>query len=151
MIFLHKLSYFSTRYGDSKIVHELLDQGASLGAKDQYDSMPIHDIKPELLEEHLDNCVKFDGKSNFKVENEYFKIALSFRTLIPPYARPRKESEKDVEAAGITSLVTKDLVKETEVGILITIKMMIDLIFFRLYHLWLTPRSTSIYLVILLL
>lgn len=125
LIFLHKLWFFSTRYGDSKIVHELLDQGASLGTKDQYDLMPIHDIKPELLEEHLDNCVKFDGKSNFKVENEYFKIALSFRTLIPPYARPRKENEKDIEAAGITSLVAKDLVKETEVRILLTIKMMV--------------------------
>lgn len=111
--------FCSTRYGDSKTVHELLNLGASLGAKDQYDLMPIHDIKPQLLEENLDNCIKFDAKSNFRVENEYFKITIDFRTVIPPYARPRKVCQKDVEAAGITSLITKHAVKETEVRILI--------------------------------
>ncbi|XP_066141108.1 transient receptor potential cation channel protein painless-like [Euwallacea fornicatus] len=105
--------HYVIRYGDSETAERLLNLGASLGAKNDFDVMPIQDIKPELLEKHLDSCVYFDTKS-MKNEKEDFEVKFKYRSLIPPYAK-NSETCKDVEAAGIALEFEKELVAETEV------------------------------------
>ncbi|XP_050298679.1 transient receptor potential cation channel protein painless-like [Anthonomus grandis grandis] len=109
--------HYAIRYGDKEITEELLSLGASLGAKNKYGIMPVQDIEPETLKQHLDNCVQFDLKSK-KIEKEGFQVKFNYRSIIPPYAKSSFNEQvtyKDPEAAGITASVQKSLVAETEV------------------------------------
>ncbi|XP_066254102.1 transient receptor potential cation channel protein painless [Euwallacea similis] len=105
--------HYMIRYGSSESIEELLNLGASLGAKNNFNFMPIQDIKPELLEKHLDNCVCFNMTSA-KTEKEDFEVKFNYRSLIPPYVKNCKP-DKDLEAAKIISEFEKELVAETEV------------------------------------
>jgi transient receptor potential cation channel subfamily A protein 1 len=68
------------RYADEETTQQLLKLGASLASKNDFGIMPIEDIKPELLEKHLNECIKFDSK-----EKNYddFNVTFKYNTLIP--------------------------------------------------------------------
>ncbi|KAG5893578.1 hypothetical protein JTB14_028345 [Gonioctena quinquepunctata] len=107
--------HYAIRYGDSDTVLELLDLGASLGSKNNFGVMPIQDLEPELLKQHLDSCVEFDVKG--KKDKEDFSITFNYRTLIPP---PRKLEHREVSdisdpETSLSSIVSQELVHETEV------------------------------------
>jgi transient receptor potential cation channel subfamily A protein 1 len=72
--------HYSLRYADEETTQQLLKLGASLASKNAFGIMPIEDIKPELLEKHLNECVKFDfNEMNF----DNFKVTFNYNTLIP--------------------------------------------------------------------
>ncbi|XP_023014714.2 painless [Leptinotarsa decemlineata] len=107
--------HYAVRYSDPETVMELLDLGASLGSKNEFGTMPICDIEPELLEKHLDKCVEFDPKG--KKDKEDFSVTFKYRTLIPP---PRKIEKRDVSDStdseqNLNNQFHQELVHETEV------------------------------------
>ncbi|XP_060530429.1 transient receptor potential cation channel protein painless [Cylas formicarius] len=107
--------HYAIRYADKEIIRELLDLGASLGAKNKYGVMPIQDIEPEALEKHLDNCVSFDMQ-NKKIDKEDFAVTFVYRSLIPPYVRSKSDGYvDDIEAASFNVNINRELVAETEV------------------------------------
>lgn len=79
-----------------------------MGAKNGFGAMPVQDIDPDVLEEHLDNCVEFDVNSK-KQEKEEFSVKLNYRSLIPPYATLCSEVDENGQCT------RKELVAETEV------------------------------------
>ncbi|CAH1370781.1 unnamed protein product [Tenebrio molitor] len=72
--------HYALRYADEETTQQLLKLGASLASKNDFGIMPIEDIKPELLEKHLNECIKFNSK-----EKNYddFKVTFNYNTLIP--------------------------------------------------------------------
>jgi transient receptor potential cation channel subfamily A protein 1 len=74
--------HYSLRYADEETSHKLLKLGASLASKNDFDIMPITDIKPELLEKHLDECVEFNVE-NKNYEKRDFEVTFNYRSLIP--------------------------------------------------------------------
>ncbi|EFA02836.1 painless isoform X1 [Tribolium castaneum] len=100
--------HYSLRYCDTTTTQKLLQLGASLAYKNEFGSMPIQDIKPEVLENHLDNCVTFDLKN---AEKRDFEVVFDYQTLLPPRKRKRfKYEEVDPEF-----LATNNVKPETEV------------------------------------
>ncbi|XP_063922932.1 transient receptor potential cation channel protein painless-like [Zophobas morio] len=75
--------HYSLRYADEATTEKLLKLGASLACKNNFGIMPIEDIKPELLERHLDECVKFNVK-NKNDEKRDFEVVFDYHSLIPP-------------------------------------------------------------------
>ncbi|CAH1159124.1 unnamed protein product [Phyllotreta striolata] len=98
--------HYAVRYGNAKIVEDILGLGASLGSKNRWGIMPVQNIEPELLKKHLDDCVQFDV--NDKKDKEEFAITFNYRTLIPPGLE--KAGKSDPEAG-----TNEHLVHETEV------------------------------------
>ncbi|XP_063923216.1 transient receptor potential cation channel protein painless-like [Zophobas morio] len=75
--------HYSLRYADEATTKKLLKLGASLACKNHFGIMPIEDIKPELLERRLDDCVKFNVK-NKNVEKRDFEVTFDYCSLILP-------------------------------------------------------------------
>lgn len=98
--------HYSLRYADWGISKKLLNLGSSLACKNSFGFMPIEDIKPENLENHLDDCVKFDLKGN-NYEKHDFQVIFDYKNFIPP-----KTGCKDEENNGFHQ---DNLGPETEV------------------------------------
>lgn len=58
--------HYASMYGDSQVTLSLLNKGACLANKNNYDVMPVETIPVSTLEEHFDNCVTKSGSSDFK-------------------------------------------------------------------------------------
>ncbi|XP_044255755.1 transient receptor potential cation channel protein painless-like [Tribolium madens] len=85
--------HYSLRYCDTTTTQKLLQLGASLACKNHFGIMPIEDIKPELLENHLDDCVKFNLK-NKNDEKCDFEVVFDYHTLLPPRKPKRPKFEE---------------------------------------------------------
>lgn len=63
-------------------VLKLLDLGVYLASKNNLDLSPIEYIRDDLLERHLDNCIRTDNEI-FEMSNSS-KVYFDYRTLVPP-------------------------------------------------------------------
>jgi transient receptor potential cation channel subfamily A protein 1 len=89
--------HYSLRYADEETSQKLFKLGASLASKNDFDIMPIADIKPELLEKHLDECVEFNVK-NKNDEKRDFEVTFNYSSLIlPRKMKKNKFEESDPE------------------------------------------------------
>ncbi|RZC40288.1 painless [Asbolus verrucosus] len=104
--------HYSLRYAGEDITEKLLKLGASLACKNNFGTMPIEDIKPEMLENHLDNCIKFNIK-NKNYEKRDFEVIFDYHTLLPP--KKLKERFKFDESDPESCINSAEIVPETEV------------------------------------
>ncbi|XP_051858701.1 transient receptor potential cation channel protein painless-like [Drosophila albomicans] len=56
------LRFATLKYSD-EAVRILLSNGAYMGMRSDYKTLPIKNIKTEILEEHLDNCIQMDDEN----------------------------------------------------------------------------------------
>ena len=75
--------------GRENAVRKLLRCGANIGIKNQYDITPIDKIKPEIMEEFLDECLQSDG---LPIDND-FKLTFKYAFLGPPLRRDWKRDQ----------------------------------------------------------
>ncbi|XP_062143123.1 transient receptor potential cation channel protein painless-like [Drosophila sulfurigaster albostrigata] len=56
------LQFATLRYSD-EAVRSLLSHGAYMGMRSDYKTLPIKNIKPDILEEHLDSCIQMNDEN----------------------------------------------------------------------------------------
>lgn len=74
--------HYAIIYEEPEDVLELLDLGVYLASKDNLDLSPIEYIRDDVLERHLDNCIRTDNEI-FEMSNNS-KVYFDYRSLVPP-------------------------------------------------------------------
>ncbi|XP_064551604.1 transient receptor potential cation channel protein painless-like [Drosophila montana] len=73
--------HYAILYNNEFAVRDLLQHGAYLGAKSKFKEIAIQGIRPELLENHFDECIKVNEMSR---ADKYFAIILDYTNLKLP-------------------------------------------------------------------
>ena len=96
--------HYATQKWDEAVVRKLLELGANIGMKNYWNEVPIAKIRPQTMEEFLDeHCLLHDGD----IMHEDFEISFRYNFLAPdPEALPEKYRNQEREEEG--------LVKNTE-------------------------------------
>ncbi|KAH8309657.1 hypothetical protein KR059_012865 [Drosophila kikkawai] len=71
--------FYAVKYRNTRAMQELLQRGAYIGAKSALGDLPIEDMPPDLLEEHLDSCITTNGE---KPGEQGFEIIFNYKNLI---------------------------------------------------------------------
>ncbi|KAH8252678.1 hypothetical protein KR032_001245 [Drosophila birchii] len=71
--------FYAVKYRNTRAMQELLQRGAYIGAKSAFGDLPIEDMPPDLLEEHLDSCITTNGE---KPGEQGFEIIFNYKNLI---------------------------------------------------------------------
>lgn len=100
--------HFAIAYANPEDVLELLDMGASLASKNDFGISPVQDMRADLLERHLDNCIQ----TNANDIREDCVVSFNYRTLLPPQ---KLQIKKDFDTEKNPLQEIKELVAETEV------------------------------------
>ena len=94
------LHYASEKW-DQTVIRALLEMGANIGMKNQFDDVPINKISCETMEAFLDGfCVT----SNNDVNHEDFELTFNYSFLAPPvedlpiYRRPKIFDHDDMKS-----------------------------------------------------
>ncbi|XP_016946846.1 transient receptor potential cation channel protein painless [Drosophila biarmipes] len=58
---------------------KLLDNGAYIGSKSLFGTLPIQDMPPEVLEDHFDSCITTNGE---KPGERHFEIIIDYKNLM---------------------------------------------------------------------
>lgn len=103
--------HYAIAYASKEKVLELLDSGASLAAKNDFGILPVQDISPDLLEQHLDNCLKLNNEKDDIRENCI--VTVNYRTLVPPQKEDKEKLNYDAESNPLHEV--QELMAETEV------------------------------------
>ncbi|KAH8400976.1 hypothetical protein KR009_002281 [Drosophila setifemur] len=80
---------YAVKYRNTWAIRELLQHGAYIGAKSRFGDLPIEDIAPEVLEEHLDSCITTNGK---KAGEPDYEVVINYKNLVPQEANPSPTS-----------------------------------------------------------
>ncbi|KAI8040134.1 hypothetical protein M5D96_007564 [Drosophila gunungcola] len=71
--------FYAVKYRNTPAIQKLLKHGAYMGARSAFGTLPIQDIPPEVLEEHLDSCITTNGE---KPGERNFEINFDFKNLM---------------------------------------------------------------------
>lgn len=106
--------HYAVFYSKADSALELLDLGASLANKNNFNVSPIHNIHADLLEQHLDRCIRAENSKDGDFK-ENCVVTFSYRTLVPqtPETTRSEKSVMDVEQNPFQQM--QELVAETQV------------------------------------
>ncbi|XP_037946081.1 transient receptor potential cation channel protein painless-like [Teleopsis dalmanni] len=82
--------HYAVKYRNRKAIQELLKHGAYIGMKSRFCDLPIDGMQPDVLEEHLDNCITTNG---LKPGDENFEIQMNYMNLILQKSTPNTKKE----------------------------------------------------------
>ncbi|XP_041674060.1 transient receptor potential cation channel protein painless-like [Drosophila eugracilis] len=71
---------YAVKVRNTFAMKELLKHGAYIGSLNRYETLPIKDMLPEVLEEHFDSCITTNGNSRGEKD---FGITIEYKNLIP--------------------------------------------------------------------
>ena len=83
----------ATQSWSQDVVRKLLEKGANIGLKNNWDETPISKIKPETMENFLD---EFCLNSKNDIHQEDFELEFNYAFIAPPVDNPRYD-ERDPE------------------------------------------------------
>lgn len=107
--------HYAVFYSKPECVLDLLDLGASLANKNQFNISPIQNIHADLLEQHLDRCVTAENVKEGDVD-ENCVVTFNYRTLVPQTPPTDVVVEKSIDVEEQNPLrEMQELVAETEV------------------------------------
>lgn len=104
--------HYAAKINDRDFVLSLLDRGAYVGKRNVLGDPPLADIGHNVLESHLNKCVKTNGKSPKDVN---YEIIFSYNFLCPPKVYcDNKHGDSDVDCAEdyATRLESREYVPE---------------------------------------
>jgi len=99
--------HYATQSWSQKTVRRLLEKGANIGQKNNWDETPISKIKPETMESFLD---EFCLTSKNDIHQEDFELHMKYAFIAPPVDNPRFD-ETDPEGQ---EMIEKQAYPETE-------------------------------------
>lgn len=106
--------HYAVFYSKAEGVLELLDLGASLANKNRSNISPIHNIHADVLEQHLDKCIRVVNTRDGDF-NENCVVSFNYRTLVPHTPETVHSDEKSVDVEQNPFRQMQELVAETEV------------------------------------
>lgn len=71
--------YYAVKYRNELAVQTLLRHGAYIGGRSVFKELPIHDMSPELLQQHFDSCITTNSQ---KAGEQNFEININFMNLM---------------------------------------------------------------------
>jgi len=99
--------HYATQSWSQKTVRKLLEKGANIGLKNNWDETPISKIKPETMEDFLD---EFCLTSKNDIHQEDFELHMKYAFIAPPVDNPHFD-ETDPEGQ---EYIEKQAYPETE-------------------------------------
>nr|NP_611979.1 painless, isoform A [Drosophila melanogaster]Q9W0Y6.1 RecName: Full=Transient receptor potential cation channel protein painless [Drosophila melanogaster]AAF47293.1 painless, isoform A [Drosophila melanogaster]AAP03646.1 painless [Drosophila melanogaster]AAR99141.1 RE03641p [Drosophila melanogaster] len=71
--------FFAVKYRNTSAMQKLLKNGAYIGSKSAFGTLPIKDMPPEVLEEHFDSCITTNGE---RPGDQNFEIIIDYKNLM---------------------------------------------------------------------
>ncbi|XP_017045007.1 transient receptor potential cation channel protein painless [Drosophila ficusphila] len=70
---------YAVKYRNTAAMQKLLRQGAYIGSRSAFGTLPIKDMPPEVLEEHFDSCITTNGEKPGELN---FEIIMDYKNLM---------------------------------------------------------------------
>uniref|UniRef100_A0A182FP21 Ion transport domain-containing protein n=2 Tax=Anopheles albimanus TaxID=7167 RepID=A0A182FP21_ANOAL len=85
--------HYAVKYKIDHAQELLLAKGASISVEDMFSELPIADMDPFLLENHLDSCVSANDR---KPDDDDYEVKIDFSNFVPPASKSKYSSYSEM-------------------------------------------------------